>query len=291
MNQKEQKGVRPLLILAAVILTAAAAGRCWAEARDYVIAKAGKQEIYFSEVERVASKLERHLKENFDKALPWRLDFIQNYVIQTVLTQKAEREKIDRDPEVAFELELARRRVLSDVLIGRRINEIRVSHEDIRKYYDENLSRFGTPERIRLSYLRVEDQAEAAEVASQLEKGKSLKKASQTKVVKVGEWIPGNAPAAAGLEDLKPEQWKEIFRLETGKTSGAFETPRGFTFFQIDEREKGTAKPFEEVRQQIEMEYAVKIREKVISEYLHEIFLQEGVEIYEDEIRQKFESP
>lgn len=278
-----------VLILAGLIFAALAAGRGWAEDKDYVIAKAGKQEIYFSDVAKVASKLDWHFEENFDKSLPWRLNFIQNYVTQSVLTQKAERETLDQDPEVALEIVLARRRILSDVLIGRRINEIRVSSEEIRKYYDENMGQFGTPEKIRLSYLGVKDQKEADEVVSQLKKGKGLKKIDKKKVVKVGEWISQNAPLAAGLEDLKPEQWKEIFKVETGRTSDAIETPRGFYFFQVDEQEKATAKPFEEVRQQVEMEYAMKVRQKVVSEYLHEIFLQEGVEIYEDEIRQKFE--
>jgi parvulin-like peptidyl-prolyl isomerase len=221
---------------------------------------------------------------NFEKDSAWRLEFIRSYVTQYVMAKRAVEEKVDQRPDVAFDVEMAKRRVLSDILIQRKIDEIRIPTDDIVKYYEENKERFGTSEKIRVSYVRVKTAGEAEEVSSELAKGKTLKEAARKKLKKAEDWVSKTKPQIPELKELSAEVWNEIFSLPDGQASRAIPSASEFLFFQVDAREPAQFPPFKEVRTQMEQEYASKIRDKVVSEFVRDALIQAGAEIYEDEI-------
>lgn len=261
------------------------------EEQDYLVGKVGQKEIYFSEIQRAVNRLDPHLRENFETGLPWRLDFIRNYLAQYALAERARREGLDRDPDIALELELSVRRALADRLVEQKVNEIRVSEADIEKFYQEDRSRYGVPTRVKLSFLAVEDQEKARETREKLAKGKSFEKAAKGKRSELKEWISEGAPFAPGLEGLTAEEWREVFQLEPGTTSRPLEKEGKTLFLHVEAREPGSERPFEEVREQVGQDYGRKVMDETIGQLVREALAEEGVEINETGIRSGFENP
>ncbi len=109
---------------------------------NFLVAKVAGKRIYFSDIQRVAQRLEKPLQEKFRGDPDWRAGFIRNYVAQVALAQMAERQKLDRQPSVVLSLDLARRRILSDALIQSRLDALSVAEEELKVYYEQNMQRY-----------------------------------------------------------------------------------------------------------------------------------------------------
>jgi hypothetical protein len=280
----------------------------YAEQEDYIVATVGEEKIYFSEIEKVAQGLNRFLKENFQTSREWRLNYIRQYVARVALTKRAEREEKDKSEDVLFALEQARRNILSDKLLGDRLAKIKITEDDLKRYYEQNKSKYRIRERIKLSYIKLKTKREAERIIARLNKGRGFKKVAGKKIVKINDWISKDMPFVPGLENIKPQVWKKLFALGVGGTSeiiivdsveritesekakseklNAIRYPLNaeYYIFHIDEREPAKDRPFEEVRRQVEFEYSKKVRDEAINEFIMETFAQEKVKIYEDRI-------
>jgi len=260
------------------------------ESQDYVVATVSEEKVYFSEIQKVAQGLNRFLKENFKTSKDWRLNYIRQYVARVALTKRAEREGADKDQDVLFALEQAKRNILSDKLLSDRLAKIKITEDGLKRYYEQNKAKYRIKEKIKISYLKLKSKKEADRIIAQLNKGKSFKKVAGKKVVEVNNWITKEAPFMPGLENVTPDTLNTVFAIGVGGTSQPMPL-RGTIgdeatyIFHVDQKESAKDRPFEEVRKQVEFEYSKKVRDEAINEFIMETFAQEKVQIYEDKIR------
>ena len=278
---------RPIgIVVYAVLILSFGAGSLFAEAQDddYVVAEIGAKEIYFSEIERAAKGLNRFLRENFETSKDWRLNFVRQYIAQIALTKRAEGEGIDKDEDVIFNIEKARRGILADKILNKRLAKIEITEEDLKRHYQENKVKYQIKERIKISYIKVKSKKGAEKIIARLNKGKSFQQAAGKKKVKLDNWISKGAPFIPELEEVAPEALTDIFGLGVGGSSQAIEAKDNFYIFHIDEKEPAKDRPFEEVRRQVESEVNRKERDSAINNFIMETFTQESVRIYENRI-------
>ncbi len=69
---------------------------------------------------------------------------LENMVREELLYQEALKEGIDKLPEVKKEIEMAKRQIIINNLLKRKVKvpKVKVSEEEARKFYEENKSRF-----------------------------------------------------------------------------------------------------------------------------------------------------
>ena len=244
--------------------------------KDAPIAKVDGKPIYLSEVKRLIRRLDPVSQQRFDKNGEWRQGIIRNYVTQVALAKRAEDEKFTDDPEIVFDIEHARRTVLSDRLLEQRLGQIQVNKEDIQTYYEKNKERYQVPKSLKLSYLILKNGREAEETASKMQKGKAGDKSWK----KIKGWVSETATALPGLESLPPERLNQIFRLNKGETSFPMEVGKQFYLFHVDDAMLPQDRPFEEIGRQVTLDYAGETKNKVLADYIQETMKQEKVEIY-----------
>ena len=109
---------------------------------EVVIATIGKEAITFSEIKQAAEGLNRLLKENFETSKEWRTDFIRQYVARTALAKRAKREGLEKDRDIVFSLEQARRGILAEKLLERKLGKIEAREEDLLRYYEANKGKY-----------------------------------------------------------------------------------------------------------------------------------------------------
>jgi len=284
---------------------------------DYVVATIGEEKIYFSEIERSAQGLNRFLKENFETSKEWRLDYIRKYIAQIALAKKAENQGLDKDEKVILTLRQARQAILTDKLLNNMLAKIKVTDDDLKNFYEQNKVKYQIPEKIKTSYMKLKNKADAENLISKLNKGKGFDDLAGKKKVEIKDWMnKGAMMPMPGLEGVKPEDLNGLFNLGVGGTSGVIEakvslqgvppaggdeailktnkavkiasaSPRNdgdYVIFHIDAKEAAKDRPFEEVKQQVEFEYNQQTKNKAVSDFIMDSFKQEKVSIDDKKI-------
>ena len=123
-------------------------------------------------------------------------------------------------------------------------------------YFEENRSRYRTPERVQIRQIVVEDQAKARQLRAQLGEGADFASlaAEHSLAPEAGEG--GLLPPFARGE--MPEVFEEAFKLRPGGLSRVLESAYGFHLFHSEARIPAHAPKLEEVRETVRTELEQK---------------------------------
>jgi peptidyl-prolyl cis-trans isomerase D len=158
--------------------------------------------------------------------------------------------------------------------------DVSFTEEDLRKYYDENASRYGVPEERRASHIliKVERNAPADERAKAKAKAEALlaevrkNPASFADVAKKNSQDEGSAANGGDLDFLGREgtPFKEfnaaLSAMKAGEISNVVETDAGFHVIQFTAARGGEKKSFEAVRAEVEAEVRKQLAQRKYSE-------------------------
>jgi foldase protein PrsA len=147
-------------------------------------------------------------------------------------------------------------------------NKSKVTEAEIVKYYNENKSRYGTPEKRNVEIILAKTEAAAASAKKEVESGKSF--ASVAKRVS----IDPTSKADGGLlkEVVKGEEEKAldtaIFSTAKNVLSGPVKTPFGYYVFEVLSTTPGTQQALAQVKSTIKTELVSQGEQKALSSFV-----------------------
>lgn len=141
-------------------------------------------------------------------------------------------------------------------------DEIEVTDEQVREYYDNNQDAFYQDEQVRARHILVEDSALARELLIQLRNGADFAELAEKHSIDPGSAANGGDlgwfPRGRMVEPFE----EAAFNAEPGELVGPVESEYGFHIIEVLERKPAGVQPFEEVKDQI--------RENLVNEQLQE---------------------
>lgn len=211
-----------------------------------VLAKVGNWSITldeFKQQEKSAQDLAAQNKLKYDLPAERLLGMI---VEQQLLFQEAQRQNLDKDEKISKQLEEARKLILSQNLQTKMVEVIKVTDEEIAKFYDENKQFYYEPAEYKLSQIVVDTEEQANTILGQLAQGANFTEIAnaQSKIKPDGKFISEDKLAFEKLKDI-------VNTLDVGKFSAVFKGPDGFYIVKIDEKTGGKEKTLEEVKEGI----------------------------------------
>ncbi len=264
------------------------AGWSQAFAEDYVVATVGNDKIYYSEILQAAERLNKYQKENFDTDRDFRINFIREYAARYAASKKAVEEGLDKDTETGFDIEQMRRGILADKLLSRDLDKISYAEQDVEKYYEQNKSRYQDKERVRVSYIKVSTKDEADKLFARLGKGEKFELVGKGNIAKYPNWIQKDTPMfGPELMGMAPGSLNGLFAFNIGGHSQPVEggDKNGYFIFRIDEKIPAKDLPYDQVKAQVELEYAKMLKDRAVKAFIGGIFAKEKVVINEGEIK------
>jgi len=157
--------------------------------------------------------------------------------------------------------------------------DVSFTEEDLRKYYDENASRYGVPEERRASHIliKVDRNAPAAERAKAKAKAEELlaqvrkNPASFAEVAKKNSQDEGSAVNGGDLDffgrgAMVKEFDAAVYAMKPGEISNLIETDFGFHIIQLTGTRGGEKKSFEAVRAEVENEVRKQLAQRRYAE-------------------------
>ena len=227
-------------------------------------------------------------------------EFLDNLIRFEVLAREAERQGLDKDPDVQLTL----KKVMVQKLVQKNFQDLEgakdLPEEELRKYYDDHRDDYFRPKKVRLAALVLNAPEGSPERAAKREaarKALAQLRAEEKKntlafaqiVSKVSE-DPGSKALAGDLgfksqADLEsaygPALAQAAFALQSGQTSGVVETPKGFYIVKLTGQQEELNRPFDQVKNQIGSRLFRERKSKEFDEWQKKLRADAGITVDE----------
>jgi len=176
----------------------------------------------------------------------------ENLIAEEILAQEAAKKRLDQDPEVIAQLEIARQAVLVRAFQADYIKHNQVSDDTLRKEYDVLRVQMGDKE-YKARHILVENENEARDITASLKKGGNFAKIAEEKSIDDGSKENGGelnwSPPAAYV---RPFSEALVKLSKGGMTEQPVQTSFGWHVIQLMDIRPMEVPPFDEVKQNIQ---------------------------------------
>ncbi len=191
----------------------------------------------------------------------------ENLITMEAIAQEATRMGLDKSPEVATRLELARQQILASAYLDNYRKSNPISDEAMKAEYEKIKSVQGGAKEYKLRHILVANEADAKNVIAELKKGgtfekiaaaKSTDPGSKTKGGDLGWQTAGNfvKPFGEAVQGMKPGQVSDK----------PVQTQFGWHVIKVENERPYVFPPYDEVKGQIEQGMQGQVQQKAIGE-------------------------
>ncbi len=182
-----------------------------------------------------------------------------------VITQAAVKNGLDKQAEIAQQLELARQSVLAGAYVQDYAKSHPIGDDQLKQEYEALKKRVGNKE-YKLSHVLVETEDEAKKVAAELKKGGKF-----SKVAKAHSKDPGSKDNGGDLGWAVPSNFVQPFgdavlTLGKGQVSAPVQTQYGWHVIKLEDTRELKVPAFEEVKPNIEKRLQQQAIQKAIED-------------------------
>jgi foldase protein PrsA len=144
----------------------------------------------------------------------------------------------------------------------------KVTSAEIEKYYSENKSKFGTPEKRSVEIILTKTEAAAKSAKKQVESGKSF--ASVAKSVSIDPTSKANGGLLPEVTKGEEEKALDAAIFSTGKgiLSGPVKTPFGYYIFEVKGITAGHQQAFTQVKSSIKQQLIATKQQKALTTFV-----------------------
>lgn len=255
--------------------------------KEDVVAYVGTRKINVNEFKRRINDLP-HYYMGFIATEGGKRQYLSGMINEEILLLKSSALNIDKRPEVLQRLrDLKREVMLAAVIDYLQKEEVRVSDQEVRDYYEENKEDFVNPKQIKVSHILLSDEKTAGDVLKKMKSGTSFEKmAREYSIDTVTAINGGDLGGYFGRgEMMQPELEKEVFKLKNvGHISGIIKTPFGYHIAKLTGRRSGREKTFEDSKDEIRTKLEKQKFNSVIDSYRREYNVRVNYDVL-DEIK------
>ena len=129
--------------------------------------------------------------------------------------------------------------------------QVKITDDEIKKYYEDNKASFDTEEQVRASHILVKTQAEAEDIIKQLKGGADFAALAKEKSADTGSKDNGGDLDFFKRADMDPSFADAAFKLKVGETSGAVKSQYGYHVIKVTDRKEAHTSTFEEKKEEV----------------------------------------
>ena len=171
--------------------------------------------------------------------------------------------------------------------------KIQVSEPEMRAFYQQNLSRYGAEEQFRARHIffkidkkatpeeRAKIEAQANEVLKEARSGQDFIELAKKYSTDPAAARDGGDLGTFKKEDMLPEIGETVAALKPGEVSGLVLSPAGYHIIKLEEKIQGNAKPFDEVKGEIEEIVYKKKADERFAQWVKDLRSSAAIEIRE----------
>lgn len=182
-----------------------------------------------------------------------------------VISQSASKSGLDKQPEIAQQLELARQSVLAGAFVQDYAKSHPITDDVLKQEYESLKKRVGNKE-YKLSHILVDTEDEAKKAAAEVKKG-----AKFSKVAKAHSKDPGSKDNGGDLGWAVPSNFVQPFgeavvKLSKGQVSAPVQTQYGWHIIKLEDTRELKVPTFEEMKPNLDKRLQQQALQKTVEE-------------------------
>jgi len=257
---------------------------CPAESKDPVIATVNEIHIKKSLVDSLVPiyrKQSGKIKlDDEDKK-----KILQNLIRrQLILHQKAV-QNLRRDEDIIKKVRNYEDNLVVKAFLEEKIGtKLKVSEEELKKYYKENIRKFSSPPKVKVRHILLRSQEEAEKVLSRLRDGEDFGQLAKDFSIDLLNALEGGSLGVIKKGEALPGLDKALFSLKEGAFSDVVKTEYGYHILTVDKKITVKFRPFEEVKDQIRKTILRQKEAKAFDEMAAKLEKDADIKIFEDRL-------
>ncbi|MEW6200393.1 MAG: peptidylprolyl isomerase [bacterium] len=284
MNWKKSLFIMMVLSLFTVGCTGAQKGEKSAKGDDKVVATVNETEITAGDIESLLEQLhpmqrQQYLTDEGKKQL------IDQVVETFLIADKAKGEGLNKEPEFLAQMKFAESQILAQKYVKKKIEDIKVTDADAKKYYDENLGKYSSGQ-VKASHILVNTEEEAKAIYEELQKApKKFEEIAKARSKDPGSGANGGDLGWFGRDRMVKPFEDAAFSMKKGEISKPVKTQFGFHIIRLDDKTEITQKSFEEVQEEIKSALTQEKQQNLIKDLLEELKKEGKIKINDEELK------
>ena len=190
----------------------------------------------------------------------------------------AEDEKLSETEEYKSQLEILKKDLLIQAGVKKVLDEVTVSDEEVKNFYDNNSEMFKGEESVRAKHILVDTEEKAQEIKTKISEGVSFEEAAKEH---------SSCPSGSQGGDLGfftrgrmvPEFEEAAFASAIGEISEPVKTQFGYHLIKVEEKKPATAKSFDEVKDQLKMNLLSQKQNIAYMNFINKLKQEQDVKI------------
>jgi foldase protein PrsA len=158
--------------------------------------------------------------------------------------------------------------------------QIKVTDEDIKKYYDENKESFATDEQVRASHILVDTKEEAEAIVKQLKEGADFAKLAKEKSKDTVSAANGGDLDYFSKGQMVPEFEEAAFNTPVGQISDIVKSQYGYHIIKVTDKKPAGTPTFEEKKEDIRETLTAQQRSQKAQAYIQDLKSKAKIENY-----------
>ena len=246
-----------------------------------VVAEIGNEKITLGEVDEMMKTVPEQYQA---VALAHKDMLLDSMINQRLLYAQASKMNFDKDPDVQKQLDDTRKEILIKAYLKKEIEDtVKVTDDDAKKYYEANKDKFKEPEKIKVSHILVDSEAEAKDILAKLKGGADFAALAKEKS-KDPSKDKGGELGFLSKGQTVPEFEQVAFALQPGQISDVVKTQFGYHIIKVTEKQPEKVIAYDDIKDRLKQMLLSDKQKERFEALLKDLRDKNKVTVYKDVI-------
>jgi peptidyl-prolyl cis-trans isomerase C len=202
----------------------------------------------------------------------------EELINRELLAQEAARRGIDKNPDVALQVDMARQEILMTALMREALKGAAVPEESVKKEYERLKGQLGARE-YRARHILVQKEDEARDIIAQIKKGANFEKLAAEKSID-----PGSKARGGELDWGSPSNYVKPFgdaltKLKKGQmTETPVQSNFGWHVIRLEDERPTKVPPYDQVKQNLQQQLSQQAQKQTYDKTLSDLRAKAKIE-------------
>jgi peptidyl-prolyl cis-trans isomerase C len=235
--------------LAVAALVSAPAAPLRAQDADAVLARVNGIDVHQSDLAFAEEEIGNNMPQQM--AQDQKRDYLITYLSDVILlSQAAQQQKLDQNPDVQRRLTFDHNRVLMEALL-QKAGEAAATDDEMHKVYEEAVKQMGNEEEVHARHILVATEDEAKAIEVELKNGADFATLAKEKSKDPGA-ADGGDLGYFTKDQMVPEFSEVAFKLDKGQVSDPVHTQFGWHIIKVEDKRTKPTPTFDQVKVQLQ---------------------------------------
>ena len=205
---------------------------------------------------------------------------LEQLINRKLLLAGARKELLEFDPEFKKQLNIMKEELLTKFAISRAIENVKVTDEEAKKFYDENPAAFVSGNTVTASHILVDSEEKANEIKDDIDAGKITFADAAKQYSSCPSMENGGDLGAFGQGQMVKEFEDAAFTSEIGVVTAPVQTQFGWHLILVTDKSESSVMAFEDVSEQLKEQLLSEKQQKAYASKLNQLKILYPVDMF-----------